>query len=370
MKFYDTILYKKGGRWMEYVIKGLSFLMIPIIVNGVISCFKKPEKGKKGQVYLSKFILISGTIAATVFLVPTFITVFKKESIWTSVLLFIFSLLGAILIIAYFNCRITYDESDFTAKSFFGIKRKYTYEQITAIRENMHEDDIYIGKHKVRIDEYATGGKDFIQFVKKQYRILHHEEYIPQQRTSKWDIFNGNIKDVTGFMVVYILISVLAVGFLICVVVYGYGMPSNEGNTIRQQVCFDSCIQQEDSLFMFSTENQVYQVPLDSGVNIEKMKAVCDGKTTVTTYSKESTSEDKAPYFSVKAIYADGGYIFSFEDSIRIHQKESLSLIVIVGIMNLLWFAYIAMSVIIGRNPQKFSKKIVRLFFKDGYVND
>ena len=91
-----------------------------------------------------------------------------------SVVLLFFSSLGATLIIAFANCRISYDEDGFVAKNFFGVKRKFTYDQVTAIKENMHEDYIYVGKRRVMIDEFSVGGKEFIAYVKKRYRTLHN----------------------------------------------------------------------------------------------------------------------------------------------------------------------------------------------------
>lgn len=77
------------------------------------------------------------------------------------------SLLGMSLVVAFVNCRISYDEERFVAKSFLGIKREFTYDQVTTIKEGLHEDYIYIGKHRVMIDEVSIGGVDLLSSLRE-----------------------------------------------------------------------------------------------------------------------------------------------------------------------------------------------------------
>ena len=165
---------------MEHMIRGLSFLMIPIIVSGVLAFLKQPKKAENGKVHFPKFFIIFGLICSTVFLIPTIITAFLDEPIWIPILFLALSILGAVFIVAYVNCRITYDENEFTAKGFWGVRRTYTYDQVTAIREKLHEVYLYVGKRRILIDAYAIGGKEFVAHVKKRYRTLHNGAAIPK----------------------------------------------------------------------------------------------------------------------------------------------------------------------------------------------
>ena len=140
---------------MEYIIRGLGFLIIPIMVNGILAFLKQSKETETEEVHLPNFFLILGLICSVIFLIPTIITAFLAEPIWIPIIFFTLSLIGSCFIIAFANCRVYYDEDGFVAKNFFGIKRKFTYDQVTAIKENMHEDYIYIGKSKVMIDEIS-----------------------------------------------------------------------------------------------------------------------------------------------------------------------------------------------------------------------
>ena len=354
---------------MEYIIRGLSFLIIPIIVSGVLAFLKQPKKVEKGKVYLPKFFVILGLICSTVFLIPTIITAFSNEPIWIPIIFFAFSLLGASLIIAFVNCRVWYDEEGFVARNFFGIKRKFTYDQVTAIKENMHEDYVYIGKRRVMIDEFSVGGIDFIAYLRKRYRTLHKGQALPIIRKNKHDIFNGNVEDVFGFMFVYIMIGVFIIAFAIFLVWHIYGNPCTVDNTIEQKVSFTSCIAKDDEIVLTSTDNKLYKIRfIGEGFDSDEIKSVCDGKTVVTTYSKEVTPDDADDYYAIKAIRYESAYLLSFDETNHLHQEEYWPLLFFPIVFAIVWGAYVAGSIIVGRNPKKYSKKVIKLFFKDGYV--
>ena len=52
---------------MEYVIRGLTFALIPLIVGGVLAILRRPKKAEKGKVYLSKALAIVGVICSAFF---------------------------------------------------------------------------------------------------------------------------------------------------------------------------------------------------------------------------------------------------------------------------------------------------------------
>ena len=354
---------------MQYLIRGLSLLILPIIVSGVLAFLKMPRKAEKGKVYLPKFFLILGLIISTLFLIPTAITAFSGEDIWLPIMFFIFSLIGSIFIIAFINCRIFYDNDGFTAKSFFGISRKYSYDQITGIKENMHEDYIYLGKRRVMVDEVAVGGIEFLAFANQKYKKLHEGKPIPRILKTKHSIFNGNVNDEAGFIFVYILLSVVVVAFAAFIVYHIYFNTSSADNTVKQDVLFISCVNENDELVLMSADNKIYKLRLTGNwLDTEKISSVCDGKTNGTVYSKKYTPDDAEDYYAIKAICRGDDYILSFEETDRLHREEFTPLIWFPIVFALFFGAFVAGSIIVGRNPKRFSKKIVSIFFRDGYV--
>lgn len=138
------------------------------------------QKPAKGKVILPISIGIFGIIISSVFMVWAVITIFLNEPIGNTICWFVCACTGIPFIIGYCNCRISYNEECFTVKNFFGVRRTFTYEQITAI--SMRKDStIYIGKYKVRIDELAVGGTEFLTFIEKNYRKRHRGKSIPRK---------------------------------------------------------------------------------------------------------------------------------------------------------------------------------------------
>ena len=155
------------------MIRSSTLLLMPIFINSILGLLRQPKQAEKGKVYLPKRLAILGTICSSLFLIPSIITAFLVEPLWVPITFLLLSSMGVILIIAYLNCRITYDDEGFVAKNFFGKKRKFTYDQVTAIKENAHESYIFIGKHKVMVDEFSIGGDEFIKLVKEKCRTMH-----------------------------------------------------------------------------------------------------------------------------------------------------------------------------------------------------
>lgn len=355
---------------MNHIIGSLGLLLTPIIVNGIIAFLRKPKKAKDGQVYLPKLLVIIGLIDCVLFLIPTIITAFSEEPLWVTIGFFAFSLLGATLIVAFINCRIAYDEEGFVAKNFFGIKRRFTYDEVTAIKKNMHESYLYLGRRRVMIDALSVGGFEFIGFVNKKYRSLHDGQPLPKIRKTKHDIFNGNVNDVAGFMFAFIMVSVIIVAMAAFLTWYVYFTPATPDNTAAAQVTFDSWAINDGRVILMSTDNQTYKIDFaDEHLNSDEIKSVCDGETAVTVYSKKVTPDDGEEYFSIKAMLCDGEYILSFDDTNRLHRQEYWPLLLFPAAFAILWGGYIAGAIIVGRNPKKYSKKVIKLFFKDGYVN-
>lgn len=352
---------------MKYFIRGLCFMLVPIIVRCVLAFLRQPKKAEKGKVYLPKFFLIFGVITSIIFLIPTIITAFSDEPVWLPILFLTFSLLGAILTIVYVNCRISYDEDGFVHKSFFGIKRNFTYDQVTAIKRDLHENYIYVGKHRVMIDEFAVGGDDFIGLVEKKYDALHDGKHIPTVKGR--DIFNGNVKDATGFITVYVIGGIACIVFLLAFIHLIY-TPSTINNTIEQQVIFESCVVDGNKIKLISSDNQLYEIHYaDRLLCTDTIKSLCNGKTVVTTYSDHVTPRYKPDYYLIEALRYENDYLLSFDEMNKADRQGYGPFMLVPVLMIIMWGAFVAGSIIVGRNPNKYGKKVVKLFFKESHIN-
>lgn len=351
---------------MRYLITAICLLMISVIVTGIIKLCYFTAKPKKGEVMLPMLLGIIGDVVSGIFVSFALFANSSQAPIWVVYVLLFFALIGVILIIAQLNCRIVYDDKGFTHTSFFGIKREYSYDQVTAIKENLNEDYVYVGKRRILVDGLAHGGYEFIGIVIKKYRSIHNGQVIPKV-DNKRDIFKGHILDAGAFLFVYVMLAVFSVGIVIFVSVQVYS-PESEDTTVCRTTAFSSCEFIEDAWVLTSADRDVYKISFyGENFNIDRIKELCDGVTMVDVYCLDGDS-DEGTFYPVRALFYGDKAVLSFDESNRAFQKDSLPLLIVISLIAVLVLSFIAMSVIVGRNPQKFSPKVVGIFFKDGYV--
>lgn len=354
---------------MKYVVRALTYALIPVIVGGVLAVLRQPKKAEEGKVRHSLFMGVLGLVCSTLLLIPALITAFSEESIWLPLIFFAFSLIGIVLFFVYLNCRITYDDNGFVVKNLFGVKKSYTYDEITSLREDMSEDVLFVGERKISVERITVGGFAFIAFAKKKYRQLHGGQAIPKAKRSKLDLFNGNIYDAESLFVGYVIIAIVGIAFLIFALYFTFGTTYSPENTVKQQVLFSSFADEEDEIVLTSKDGEIYKIRFfDDAFDASAIEQICNGKTTTTVYVEAISPDDEEPYFFVYAIEHHSNYLLSFDQTNAWHRKEYAPLILIAVVILLLFASMIVGSVIVGRNPRKYKKWVVRLFFKDSHV--
>jgi len=85
-------------------------------------------------------------------------------------------------------------------------------------------------------------------------------------------------------------------------------------------------------------------------------------------YSEKKEQNDGEILYFIKAIVYHDKYILSFEQTAEWEKRSSIIAIVVFGAFFLFWVFYVAAAIIVGRNPRKYSKRVVRFFFRDEYI--
>ncbi len=337
------------------------------LTEKITEALRKPKKAKSRQVYLPIFFLLLGILVCLIVFTIMLVAYFSGASMGDLIGLSTLSFIGLILILGYWNCRITYDENGFTAKNILGIKKRYRYLDITGISKGRRDQYLYVGKRKILLDEIAIGKNEFLSFVKKQYRISHGGQSIPQMNVKK-DIFNGHIENPGEFIFIYIITSVFFIGgSILCMLLIL--SPLKEEDTTHKTTIFISCEQREDELILNDGSETIYRLRFSpEELPLEKILSVCDGKTKLDIYVTEITPDDGDAYSGIKAIYCNGESVFSFEDYNTLNRAGSRPIFLLLIGFCLLWGAFIVVSIIVGRNPNKY-RRIIYWFFKPSYVN-
>ena len=354
----------------------------------------KPQKGDGSTVHLPKLMLIIGIICTAVFLVPAVVAFIYKE-IFGGIAFLAISLFCSSLIIAYINQRIFYDSEGFTAKSFFGIKRRYSYSDIEYSIGNIpHDLDLVIddedfddidyvldlmtedirlmvrGK-KILIDQIAVGGIEFLAFAQKQYKIFNGGRPIPEKKkTTKCDaIFNGNVKNATATIVIDIVVAAFFMAGLIFIPFTN--VPTEMDELTLKTVTVQSYTADEDLLEMkidgFETEPYFtsYKETFD---DVDELFALLDSKEPF-EIGYTTFVDDGVTSYTVKYVRDHNGKVLTTPQDYYEAYQETFVVIMLAGTgLNVAWIVYVILSIYVGRNPKKFSAKFVHKFFKEGTI--
>lgn len=82
----------------------------------------------------------------------------------------------------------------------------------------------------------------------------------------------------------------------------------------------------------------------------------------------EEAHDDPIRYEIYNIVNSTGKTILSFDEVNQVSNKKSLQIALFMLIFFFVWLFCCIGSVIVARNPQKYSKRVQRMFFKDGYL--
>lgn len=353
---------------MQYIAVVLTSVISTFLIKWLLILMRRPVSAKEQTVTLPKLFPIIGTIASVVFMVVAGIALFLNESTALFIIFIVISICGAALIAAYCNCRIIYDESTFTSKSFFGCKHTYTYDQITAIQDKSADIKIYIGKRVVRIDELAVGKYEFLAFANIQYQKLNNGKSIPS-RALKTDIFNGNVERPGEFVFAYIVISLFCIGMIVlCAII---SVPRTADDLEYASLAFERYEIQDKDLLLYAKDDPKYYIIPEYEALLSDANEFISLCNSGEIFDVGFVVYDKAdvPHYAPESIKKSDGTVCLSMEAVHDYQRgNSLVYCLLLVGFAVVCFAYIAVSIYVGRNPEKFSRRFIRLFFKDGYI--
>lgn len=341
-------------------------LISQLAVRMVEESAKNPRKGTAGLVRLPRLLLWVGAVCGGIFMIPGLLVPLQTGE-WTMAVFFLcFAALSFSLVIGYINCRVFYNESEFTVKYFLGYRRTFAYHQIEAMRGSNRDIKLIVAGHAVRIDELAVGRREFLDLARKQYRISHGGKAIPKIEKDKWDLFNGHVDNPGQFLFAYLLIALFIPGMLLFGFFTVKPTPLEELNMVTGPVTRATVDESDLVLNVRGIEMEIWRyrraLP-DADAFTEGYRR---GETFTFGY-RTVTDEGKFVGYCVEYILDSRG-ITHMTPRDAWEQRfftASVALVAVEGI----WLIFCGLSIYVGRNPHKFSKRIVSWFFRDGYVH-
>ena len=183
------------------------------------------------------------------------------------------------------------------------------------------------------------------------------------------DPFDGHVQDWPGMLAAYALVGVVllaAMGFML----FTFLRPINAANTTPMTVSFSSWAQKNDDWLNFhgAEDDMTYRVSHNLEA-MEPVKAACGTGAQYEVYIRRATPDDEPDYYRVFALIgADGTPYMTFEQSSAEERAEGLKILAFFGAGLVLWGWVVARSIQVGRHPERYSRKTIRRYFKDGYV--
>lgn len=188
-------------------------------------------------------------------------------------------------------------------------------------------------------------------------------------RKATLDPFNGHVRDWGGVVLLYALVLVFALGMLgLC----GYKAftPITAENTQRMEVAFVRWgYVDEECINLYDAQGMQYRVSYNVA-GMEPVKAACGTDTAFTAYVRLARPDDGPDYYRIFALTsADGSETYmSFGHSNAGEQKTWLMVGCVFAVLTVVWVVYVARSIQVGRHPERYSRRTIRRYFKDGYV--
>ncbi len=327
---------------------------------------KKPGQEEAGLVKLSPVLLWVGLVCGGLFLIPgLLVPVLQGEYLPENWFFLAMAAACLAMVMAYFHCRIRYTDTEFTVRYFLGFRRTFRYEEIQAIRSRRGVT-LRVRGRTVRIDELSVGTEEFLRLARKKYRTAHGGKPIPKAPAETWDPFNGHVDSPGEFLFLYALVEVLLIGTMI------FGMASMEPWPEKELTFYEGPLQVlEENTFsaLLLADSREIQVNdyLRSLMKQEAFFQACRQGQVFTLGYRPLTDEGEIIGYEAELIRDGAGKTWRTPKD-GYHSDLVLLGGLLLG-MQVLWLGIVALSIRIGRNPQKYPKRVIRWFFKDGYVH-
>lgn len=329
-----------------------------------------------GVVILPKVILYVGVIASSFFIILVVASWMTGDRQWPTAVFALFALLALSLVAAYFNCRVSYDRDGFTVSNILGIKRHWSYLDIECIQYMGKDIRIHVGGRIERIDAMMMGVSGFLARARKVYRTKNNGRAIPNETVgfkNKWDLFNGHILCPGEFLFIYGMILVFMLAVLIMMTVVGLKEEPYKADELEYA---------RSTIDLYETKNRFAYVILQNDENVYALRGFEDTLPEADTLEKLYTEqitvtvgyythgEGKDTEHIIYSLVDDNGEIYLTPELAHEYymRTDFTWVFMLFGGMTLLWCGFCVMSVIVGRNPQKYSKRVIGLFFREGYV--
>ena len=339
-----------------------AFFIVAIHLLLTIACLiAKPRRkhwSREKVVYLPFYLALAGMVCGTVLGIPTVVCAMDHD--WMFAFFGGVTLMCDAMMAAYLNCVIRYDDNGFTAGNLLGIRRTCRYEEVEKLRSG-RDSRIYFRGHCVLIDGISYGREDFLVAVEKGYRRATGR-WVPAHK-KKWDPMNGHLEHPWLYFILWVVIGLFCAA-LPLVMYHSMTSETDPSDITLRQVQFSRYRTDGSSLMLYAEgDDTPYEIAY-----YERYEAVLPTAEKLCSGETYTVGVEKDRHY-VKSLTSSAGIRHITLESERQVYRDSqrtavwfLSGAFIAGV----YFSY--MGIAVARHPERYSEKVRRLFYKDGFL--
>ncbi len=351
------------ANWIILII--LSLVYIALLVFCFAEYFRRGNISSKA-VCLPKFLFWLGIAAGIIFLVFAWISARQDGSVGLTVCFGLFALLGMSLLLGWKNCYISYDQRGMVRSNLLGIKRSFTYDQVTGLcinKRNPMESAVYVSGRKISFNMLSSNAADFMHMLYAGYKRTHGNMSIPKLSGLKKEKggFSAHVYNPGEYLAIFIMMLLFIVGLGTWITVDSL-IPIDENDGESFVLSFSSYAIEDGDIDLFSPQMPEAFVILDYEEYLRRTNDLlekCDGETSFSVCAERIEPDDSEAYYEVYALSSGEEIYRTFEDSTAYNREFLPVAIGIFGVLLLVVLAFSAFIYMVGSNPRKFPKWVV-----------
>lgn len=357
------------------------FALITIILY-IFACFtclftrlwlqNKSGKGSKKIVIPTGFVCWIGVICGLAFGVCTVFSLLNNEELWVVIGFASMLWLAIGILYGWLGTIIIYDKDGFTVGWLPWQRKHFCYRDLTSTKTTNQSRIFFCGKRKITLNYMLIKESYFEEYVRRRYKetwgkCLPYDNVIP-----KWDIFKGNLESPEEMIFVDILLLIITLAGPVWQTYEAFANVT-EDETIQMELQMND-YEIDDSVLILRTRQKDAVFELGEYEKYENvfthiLSAIQDEEKLIMNVTiLEEEHDNPIRYEIYNIINSTGKTILSFDEVNQVSNKNSLLLALFMLIFFFLWLFICIASVIVARNPKKYSKRVKRMFFKEGYL--